>query len=872
MTSNKLSSKKIRFSANSSLGVPVNSRLLALLNSSAAPTESAQLSNSALTETIPPILKKLETQDLNERVWAIASVGQLLSSTPSTIKLLLKYDAINLLLKAFLDNSPEAVQEATGIIGNLINHQAFTVSNTDFAKKDSMFSFASIFDSLYANIAYILNKFEPLLKQTVEQNAQADKNNVSQLNLTEQKYIFTIYENIFFIIQSICEQSKLGIGYTNNLNLLPTIKFILSNISYLPISLIMATAQSFYTISEFNPSLETALLKDPALEMVNALLLILGNENLTWYDSVSRKITTPDQKTTKNILFTRILTGATLSNLQKSRFFITDPNSNSRKWDDILVNHILLDSIASFINIDLTELAQSAISIHNQLSLTRKPSPESNTLNQNSTHNGDQSQSPDKDFNGLVSLHYSNLEVIMRDSAKIQLSLELAANIFAQEDFIFSDLGPVSSSSKTQPLKNKSGSVGNDEVLTSEDEWMDQNSDDDDDLVMDDGIIDNTGSNSKEDDDFSDNDIESPDIEDQDTIEDDVEMLKTLGNESSFSVSLWNEAEPVIQVFLNKVVPTLLKLIVPPTILSDFIKTHTVQLETEEPQKIQELTDLEMLGAVNSAILVINTTAFACFNNFLTAIEQQLVSLAKQKSSLEGKDSALVDKLAPWAYEILQSISTCYTQLHSINNTDFTRVFANEEIKARAKQFQQTILLDWSDVLERGISCLWTIARATPEKVPLDGGNTISGLFLVCNLPNIPISLRTATVGLLGQISQMKPGHIENNQKIGTFMINLVLTSLESLLAQPNTNPNTLLPAIQALDDMFDTYSDNSFDYDAPVFVALDFLSSLKKILLTLKTMTKSIDKRKYKRMRSQADLVVTNLSAFIKYKQTERK
>ncbi|CEG78124.1 hypothetical protein RMATCC62417_12777 [Rhizopus microsporus] len=70
---------------------------------------------------------------------------------------------------------------------------------------------------------------------------------------------------------------------------------------------------------------------------------------------------------------------------------------------------------------------------------------------------------------------------------------------------------------------------------------------------------------------------------------------------------------------------------------------------------------------------------------------------------------------------------------------------------------------------------------------------------------------------------------------------------------------------------MFDVYSDCAFDYDLPVFIECGFLNGLKQVLPSIRSMVKSIDKRKNFDLRLRGDEALDNLIAFIKYKKSER-
>lgn len=143
-----------------------------------------------------------------------------------------------------------------------------------------------------------------------------------------------------------------------------------------------------------------------------------------------------------------------------------------------------------------------------------------------------------------------------------------------------------------------------------------------------------------------------------------------------------------------------------------------------------------------------------------------------------------------------------------------------------------------------------------------------------------PSDLGLKCIGVLGALA-LAPNRIAINSSIGTFLLSL-LTALPSTPAAH---------ALEALDQLFDIYADASYDYDQPVFwgrgdattavVTLtttnpssppSFLLVLEDPALTtkLKTLAKSIDKRKHPALRSRADDALRELPRFCRYKRLE--
>lgn len=116
-------------------------------------------------------------------------------------------------------------------------------------------------------------------------------------------------------------------------------------------------------------------------------------------------------------------------------------------------------------------------------------------------------------------------------------------------------------------------------------------------------------------------------------------------------------------------------------------------------------------------------------------------------------------------------------------------------------------------------------------------------------------------IGVLGSLA-LDPAPVDLNREIGVFL----LTVLSSL---PDAAP---ADTVEALNQLFDIYSDKSFAFDEPVFWGNNFYKHLEDIQPKAKKMVKSIDKRKFGELRSRADEAILNLGRFLVYKRKERK
>ncbi|KAJ2585448.1 hypothetical protein H4R99_008710, partial [Coemansia sp. RSA 1722] len=175
-------------------------------------------------------------------------------------------------------------------------------------------------------------------------------------------------------------------------------------------------------------------------------------------------------------------------------------------------------------------------------------------------------------------------------------------------------------------------------------------------------------------------------------------------------------------------------------------------------------------------------------------------------------------------------------------------------------------------VLEPAIGCMWTLARSASGNVPVTL-QQIEGLIRVCEIA--PTSdMRVKAVGVLGNIARRQPGHIEENKRIGQYLLESVITTPLMMSSNPTQALTyaAIEPIIEALDLFYDIYSDMEFDYDEPVFVQCGFLAKIRQLYQPAHKLSKRIDRRKNKGLRDRTDLAVQNLHAFIGYKASERK
>ncbi|RYP56209.1 hypothetical protein DL771_011996 [Monosporascus sp. 5C6A] len=124
-------------------------------------------------------------------------------------------------------------------------------------------------------------------------------------------------------------------------------------------------------------------------------------------------------------------------------------------------------------------------------------------------------------------------------------------------------------------------------------------------------------------------------------------------------------------------------------------------------------------------------------------------------------------------------------------------------------------------------------------------------------------SLGVKCVGVLGQLALNPRAPVELNREIGVFLLTQVLAGL------PGDTP--LADAVEALNQLFDIYGDESKACDREVFWRDNFLRHLEEVLPKFRAAVRTVDKRKSAELRQRADETLMNLTRFIQYKQKHR-
>ncbi|KAF4465169.1 hypothetical protein FALBO_7990 [Fusarium albosuccineum] len=121
-------------------------------------------------------------------------------------------------------------------------------------------------------------------------------------------------------------------------------------------------------------------------------------------------------------------------------------------------------------------------------------------------------------------------------------------------------------------------------------------------------------------------------------------------------------------------------------------------------------------------------------------------------------------------------------------------------------------------------------------------------------------ALGVKCIGVLGQLA-LEPAPLDRNRDVGMFLVTL-------LVGLPATPP---ADAVEALNQVFDVYADESYSYDKDVFWKDNFMKHLEEVLPKARAMLKTIDKRADGELRLRADEAVLNLNRFLAYKRKNK-
>ncbi|GAA5801878.1 hypothetical protein HPULCUR_007335 [Helicostylum pulchrum] len=308
--------------------------------------------------------------------------------------------------------------------------------------------------------------------------------------------------------------------------------------------------------------------------------------------------------------------------------------------------------------------------------------------------------------------------------------------------------------------------------------------------------------------------------------------------------------------------------------------------DMEQDQDAEEMTDnlnednvddylreAESLGdntstAVDEAVARSNPV----INNFSINIFPQLVQLATPTSVSFPQDATfapgVTQGLVLTHQRALECLNNFLLAMNEVPSKFWFKEHVDDAKKTWSWLFQNAILIgtapaseERDSIIEAIVSCLWSLGRGLGQNIPLEPNHVpaLCGAFRASTSESMQVKI----VGCLGPIA-VRQGDINTNKDIGIFIME-VLGNIGSHKTQPDV-------AVEALNLVFDVYSDCAFDYDTPVYVQGKFNNQLKQLLPSVKAMVKSTDRRKNFDLRNRCDEALMNLVAFIKYKASEKR
>ncbi|ERS99916.1 armadillo repeat protein [Sporothrix schenckii 1099-18] len=165
----------------------------------------------------------------------------------------------------------------------------------------------------------------------------------------------------------------------------------------------------------------------------------------------------------------------------------------------------------------------------------------------------------------------------------------------------------------------------------------------------------------------------------------------------------------------------------------------------------------------------------------------------------------------------------------------------------------------------------WALSRVLAGTTPTDAGEPARFMALReaaatngetnadAEVEEDPFSrLPVKCIGVLGQMA-LDPAPAALNREISKYLLGLV-----------NAADRRAAPAeiVEALNQLFDIYGDETADCDREVFWHDKLLTAFEAALPKTKAMAKAIDKRLNTELRTRADEAVLNLGRFIQYKK----
>ncbi|KAJ2031440.1 hypothetical protein IWW57_000714 [Coemansia sp. S610] len=713
-------------------------------------------------DEVPALLKKLTSDDANDRVWAAASSSNLLmSEDPAVRRLLLSNNVVSALIDCMADSVPDVILQVTGALHKLVAIDQGAAE--EVCRKN-------IFAAIQALIPRLAKSIDDIIKNS---------DDAANLTVDERNIVFQTTDNLISILWVLCETVPWSLKQINNMALIPFLISFFKVIGKLPASLVQTAGQFLYTLTDANPHAQHTLLGHPAATQT-LFALVNAHHGI-------------DGVLTEDLAIVSILAGGILANIKPAALSQLEktykgrdggiPEAEEKPWDEL--SRALLQIISGFIQFDVDAAAETAATAVRSVIAAHTESEA----------NGAE---PPGGLKQEAALDQLNSRI-----SYVQLALELAANIFTDEGADGAELDADDSTPSEDDEDMADDDIDSDAEDVTRHFDEDGNADEEDDAGVD----------------FDINDMEDILAEESTTAKeaDDVAQQSILG------------------VFIGAIVPSLQRL-AKPTKMSTLASAINECAETTPSSAATKA-----IVSVVESFTALHERALSCFNNVLLVIEESLkVWFRKHGDNVDQWWRLLID--------IAQLLFGTAGSSADLADTDQRLRFA---------------------VLEPTISCMWTLARSAQGAVPATR-EQIEGLIHVCEqAPNS--DLRVKAIGVLGSIACRKPGHVSDNQRIGTFLLDSVVCKALLDNGAP-ADSSKVEPIIEALDLIYDIYGDQAYDYDEPVFVRGGFLAKLRSCYLPMRKLVKTVDRRVKRELRDRGDLVVQNMRGFIDYKDSERR
>ncbi|KAJ2710657.1 hypothetical protein H4R19_003643 [Coemansia spiralis] len=709
-------------------------------------------------EEIPVLLKKLSSSDANDRVWAAASASNLLVAEDARARrMLLAHGVVNALVERLSDSVPDVVVQVSGALYNLAavdQSAAEEISRTN----------------IYMAIQTLIPRLAKSIDGIIKQNSEGQR-----LGAEDRKIVYLTTDNLISILRTLCETVPASLKQINGMALIPFLISFFKVVGKVPASLVHTAGQLLHTLTDENAPAKRALLGH--LDSVDVLHRIVATDKFG--DAVSAD----------DGAIVRVLAGAVLINLKQLALKQIAAGNHDmdaeaaaeaeRQWES--TTRAILQTITEFVSFDTNAAAARAAAL----------------VKADAAHRA--AAMTDSATESSTSPHEAELDQLRAQIDYVQLALELAANIFADE-----------------------GASEDPDVAAAEAPDADADSD--------------GGSEAEDDDDMADDvDNNADDSEgDAGTDFDLDDMERVLGDETVAEKETEDAVhQSILGLFIDSIIPTLLRLAEP-------TRMSTLATAMAECSASPDTDGASLTVSTAECFVALHERALGCFNNFLLVVEESLPPWFRMHA----------DRVGGWWHLLI--------------------AIADHLFKAElpAAGLADTDKLLRAAVLEPAVSCMWTLARNTSGAVPATPAH-IEGLIHICETAPTP-ELRAKAVGALGSIARRQPGFVDENRRIGQYLLDNVI--VKPLLAPAQAGDSAAAePVAVALDLFYDIYGDMAYDYDGPVFVQGGFLERLRPLHGPLRKLARTVDRRKNRELRDRSDLATQNLRAFIEYKATER-